>query len=274
MSHVPCLTALKFRFRMVRAVEKLHKAITSLEDFTTRQWQFKCNNVLALSKELQGSDKETFAFDIRQLHWPTYWEDYVLGMRKFILKEDHSSLPVARKKLNRLYYRDSVVFFGVLLAVCHLFARRSQLASRMWFFLATLAVRIYSALNKARWTNSSSWLRHRTRMTVLPPVKMLASISRISIFHHYIHEVTYSAILARFLWSSEDSTRLDTLFYMSMIFWSLDHHWDRGAIKVWGWTHGLCVFTSLAYHSLIPSKHPRLKGIINSNDTTAPSICH
>lgn len=135
---------------MVRAVEKLHKAITSLEDFTTCQWQFKCNNVLALSKELQGSDKETFAFDIRQLHWPTYWEDYVLGMRKFILKEDHSSLPIARKKLNRLYYRDSVVFFGVLLAVCHLFARRSQLASRMWFFLATLAVRIYSALNKAR----------------------------------------------------------------------------------------------------------------------------
>lgn len=44
--------------RMVKITEKLHKAIGALEWFTTRQWQFKCNNVLALSSELKGKDKE------------------------------------------------------------------------------------------------------------------------------------------------------------------------------------------------------------------------
>lgn len=43
---------------MVRIVEKLHKALTALEWFTTRQWHFNCNNVLMLSQELKGKDKE------------------------------------------------------------------------------------------------------------------------------------------------------------------------------------------------------------------------
>jgi hypothetical protein len=43
---------------MVRIVEKLHKALTALEWFTTRQWHFKCNNVLKLNDELTGKDKE------------------------------------------------------------------------------------------------------------------------------------------------------------------------------------------------------------------------
>lgn len=48
--------------RMVKITEKLHKAIGALEWFTTRQWHFKCNNVLALSSELKGKDKEVGIF--------------------------------------------------------------------------------------------------------------------------------------------------------------------------------------------------------------------
>lgn len=102
---------------MVRIVEKLHKALAALEWFTTRQWQFKCANVLKLSEELKGKDREVgalalaedatnlgpqiFPFDVRQLHWPTYWDDYILGMRKYVLKEDDSTLPRARRNLQR-----------------------------------------------------------------------------------------------------------------------------------------------------------------------------
>lgn len=38
---------------------------------------------------------------MRDLHWPTYWEDYVLGTRKYILKEENTSLPQARRNLQR-----------------------------------------------------------------------------------------------------------------------------------------------------------------------------
>ncbi|CAG2166102.1 unnamed protein product, partial [Oppiella nova] len=87
------LMALTGRKRiMVRIYEKLHRATGALEWFTTREWKFSANNVLMLIDQLKGVDKETFHFDIRDLHWPTYWEDYVLGSRKYILKEDNSSL--------------------------------------------------------------------------------------------------------------------------------------------------------------------------------------
>ena len=86
---------------MVQVVNKLHKAVGALEWFTTRQWHFKCDNVLKLHEQLTGSDRKTFAFDVRELEWPSYWDDYVLGMRRFILKEDNSTLPAARKSLQR-----------------------------------------------------------------------------------------------------------------------------------------------------------------------------
>jgi hypothetical protein len=43
---------------MVRIVDKLHKAVSALESFTTRQWHFKCDNVLKLNAQLKGRDKE------------------------------------------------------------------------------------------------------------------------------------------------------------------------------------------------------------------------
>lgn len=156
---------------MVRIVDKLHKAVRSLEWFTTHQWQFKCDNVLKLHQQLTGSDSKTFAFDVRELQWPSYWEDYVLGMRRFILKEDNSSLPAARHSLqrsvrvvtltwastfslslslspNRLYYINKLATLTMLFGMWRLFTYRTQLSRRMWFFSTTLAMRIYNVAHQ------------------------------------------------------------------------------------------------------------------------------
>lgn len=45
-----------------------------------------------------------FNFDVRSLDWNAYFKDYVLGVRKFVLKEDESTLPIARRNLTRRYY--------------------------------------------------------------------------------------------------------------------------------------------------------------------------
>ena len=43
---------------MVKLYEKLHRAITALEWFTTKEWKFTSNNVLMLIDQLTGKDKE------------------------------------------------------------------------------------------------------------------------------------------------------------------------------------------------------------------------
>jgi hypothetical protein len=50
-----------------------------------------------------------FNFDVRPLDWNAYWRDYVLGARKYVLKEEDSTLPAARRNLKRRYYIGSIL---------------------------------------------------------------------------------------------------------------------------------------------------------------------
>ncbi|KAK6042452.1 NAD-binding protein [Cooperia oncophora] len=45
---------------------------------------------------------EQFNFDVRQLDWDSYLFDYVMGIKKYILKEDLDKLQAARAKLARM----------------------------------------------------------------------------------------------------------------------------------------------------------------------------
>ena len=46
---------------------------------------------------------QTFNFDISTLDWTNYFDNYCLGMRKFILKEDEKTLPQSRDRLKRYF---------------------------------------------------------------------------------------------------------------------------------------------------------------------------
>lgn len=88
-------------YRMVRVQNKLYKAAKCLEYFSTRQWRFIDENVRLLNGTLSAEDRAEFPFDVSQIEWAKYIEDYVLGIRHFIFKEHPSSLPVARKQLQK-----------------------------------------------------------------------------------------------------------------------------------------------------------------------------
>lgn len=44
---------------------------------------------------------QMFNFDVRQLHWAEYMENYCMGTKKYVLNEELSGLPAARKHLNK-----------------------------------------------------------------------------------------------------------------------------------------------------------------------------
>lgn len=44
---------------------------------------------------------QMFNFDVRQLHWAEYMESYCMGTKKYVLNEELSGLPAARKHLNK-----------------------------------------------------------------------------------------------------------------------------------------------------------------------------
>lgn len=73
--------------------------MVALEYFTMNEWTYRDDNQLGLANKLSKSERETFFTDVQKIHWPTYLETYILGVRKFLLKEDPSTLPLARKRL-------------------------------------------------------------------------------------------------------------------------------------------------------------------------------
>lgn len=107
---------------MIKVQEKLKKASKCLEYFSTQQWNFKDENVKRLSQQLSPEDRQTFLFDVKQIDWPTYLENYILGIRHFLLKESPESLPAARSHITRFVYslstRSLLYFRDVKIYLC------------------------------------------------------------------------------------------------------------------------------------------------------------
>lgn len=81
----------------------MNRAFACLEYFTLRQWRFISNNPFHLMEKMSFEDRQIFYFDVRDIDWQHYFDVYIQGTRRFILKDDISSLPEARKNLNRYF---------------------------------------------------------------------------------------------------------------------------------------------------------------------------
>lgn len=103
---------------MARIQNKLEKAANCLEYFSTRQWRFLDDNVRMLNQSLSLDDRAEFSFDVKQIQWSKYIEDYVLGIRHFIFKENPNSLPAARKQLTKYVYILDALDVNIQLCIC------------------------------------------------------------------------------------------------------------------------------------------------------------
>lgn len=65
------------------------------------EWNFPSNpNETALFC-LSPALLQTFNFDVRQLNWPEYIDNYCIGTKKYVLNEDMSDIPAARQHLRK-----------------------------------------------------------------------------------------------------------------------------------------------------------------------------
>ncbi|XP_059611991.1 putative fatty acyl-CoA reductase CG5065 [Phlebotomus argentipes] len=103
---------------MVRVQNKVSMGLKVLQYYTTKRWDFKNTNMMNLFNSLDDRDKEIFNFNCESVDWHLYISNYIYGVRTYLLKEPPSTLPQARKLLNRLYILDKLVtfiFYGLLL---------------------------------------------------------------------------------------------------------------------------------------------------------------
>lgn len=117
---------------MIRVQDKLKKAATCLEYFTTKEWCFDDRNVRALHTTLSKFDQEEFNFDVSKINWEEYVEDYVLGIRRFIFKEDAATIPNARKQISRLYWVYRCLQVASVMVMWHFLTLRYAPLRQLW----------------------------------------------------------------------------------------------------------------------------------------------
>ncbi|XP_069375748.1 fatty acyl-CoA reductase 1 isoform X4 [Paralichthys olivaceus] len=130
--------------QMMRIFNRLHKAIGLLEYFSSQDWEWNSENMSMLMSQLTPEDKKKFNFDVRQLNWPEYIENYCIGTKKYVLNEDMSDIPAARQHLRKL--RNIRYTFNTLLVVFiwRVFIARSQMARNIWYFVVSLCFKFLS----------------------------------------------------------------------------------------------------------------------------------
>nr|XP_008194927.2 PREDICTED: fatty acyl-CoA reductase 1 isoform X1 [Tribolium castaneum] len=97
---------------MLKISRKFYSALDAGKFFSTNEWDFKTSTMAALVSAVRDAeDGANFEIDMTAengFNWNFYLKDFTLGVRQYVLKDDISSLPSAKVKLNRLYWFQKV----------------------------------------------------------------------------------------------------------------------------------------------------------------------
>lgn len=101
---------------MVRVQNKISVGLKVLQYYTTKNWIFKNDKLKSLREKLNPEDSKTFNFDMRDVDWTKYIQNYILGARHYLLKEKPETLPAARiflRRYNKTATKSNIFFVNI-----------------------------------------------------------------------------------------------------------------------------------------------------------------
>jgi len=104
--------------KFMRLQQRLWKAVETVEYFTSREWHWTNDNMIALQETLSSHDQKVFDFDVRSIDWNVYLDNWCLGTKCYALKESMDDLPKAKSKIDRIRRRDQLKNIAIGVLVC------------------------------------------------------------------------------------------------------------------------------------------------------------
>ncbi|XP_076643575.1 fatty acyl-CoA reductase wat-like [Halictus rubicundus] len=87
---------------LLDAYRKIHKFSVATQYFSTREWDFRNENVQTLWRNLNSDDQKIFNFNVENIDWREYFYYYLRGLRMYIVGDPMDTLDEARVKYSRL----------------------------------------------------------------------------------------------------------------------------------------------------------------------------
>ncbi|XP_043595366.1 putative fatty acyl-CoA reductase CG5065 isoform X2 [Bombus pyrosoma] len=90
---------------MMKIVKYCYQLVTVTAYFTMHEWTFQRDNITDMVKKVKMlKDGNVVKLDLQDMNWEKYIATYMMGIKKFILKEDLESMDAARQRLSKLYW--------------------------------------------------------------------------------------------------------------------------------------------------------------------------
>lgn len=115
------LTNFQYIFPRVASVQlKVIKGLSVFYHYVRMNFRLRTKNLQELFTQLDVDDQQTFFFDHKTIDWEKYHDNGIRGIRKFLLKDDESTMEKAQRKLKMFYYANLFckAFFSVVALQC------------------------------------------------------------------------------------------------------------------------------------------------------------
>lgn len=90
---------------MMKSVKRFERLLGTGRFFSTNEWTFHRDNMNDLAKKVNAlKDCDNFNVSVEHLNWDTYFRDYMVGIKKYVLKENPETINTARSRLLVLYW--------------------------------------------------------------------------------------------------------------------------------------------------------------------------
>ncbi|KAL1379276.1 hypothetical protein pipiens_015019 [Culex pipiens pipiens] len=90
-----------------------------LDFFTTNEWVFRNEKMRAVYDAMTADDQTFFPVDIRRVKWAEFFPTYLLGLRKYIVRESLDNLEQAKRKFRLLKAAHYVVLALIYVALAY-----------------------------------------------------------------------------------------------------------------------------------------------------------
>nr|AXY94560.1 fatty acyl-CoA reductase 4 [synthetic construct] len=102
---------------MMKLLQNGNKLFTVTAYFALNEWTFQKDNCFDLMRKVKMlNDSDMVRLDLRDMDWEKYVAIYLMGIRKFILKQDFNS--TAQQRLSRLYWIDQITkISGIMISL-------------------------------------------------------------------------------------------------------------------------------------------------------------
>ncbi|KAF5291770.1 hypothetical protein FQA39_LY14258 [Lamprigera yunnana] len=101
----------------VKGSQKIGKLLNVLSYFSIRDWSFHDTNTRKLWNGLNKTDQSLYLFDVDMIDWNSYFKDFAIGGRKYLIKENINTIPEAKAKRLKLaiVHYSLIVFLSLIL---------------------------------------------------------------------------------------------------------------------------------------------------------------